>query len=554
MAMTKQYCKNDCLILRTIEELVPKDHLVRMIDECMDFKFIEDKVKHLYSTIGRHSIPPIVLFKLLMINKIFGINSMRQTCEECEVNLAYRWFLGLSIEDKIPNYSTWSKNYERRYKDSDIFNEIFEEVLSQAMEYGFIETEAVFYDGTHQKANANNRKYTDEEVEIEAKNYKEDLLNEINNVRKEHNQKEVKQLINEELDFDEQTGEEVTKIKTKHIKVSTTDKDSGHYHKGEHEQCFAYTHNTATDKNGFVLAHETVPGNVHDSVSFDKVREKVMKKFGAKITFEVLDAGFKTPAICRTIIEDNKIPLMPYTRPKGSKELINKKEFTYNKEKDIYICPNNEILTYKTVTKEGLKIYKSNPEKCINCPFKEKCTKSKTNQKSISRHVWEEYVEIYVNLLKTTDGVHYDLVCRIDIKGFANEATLRFLNDGRMAMLLRRDEGDCLGYWGVSEAPYTQWDLKPIGFRLGGPNFLVRENGKLIMGTRSYLNPQKHMTALFKGTPEGKWEEVYVLPHGGDTSYPGLLIEGDKVWVSYYATVDNHCAIYLAKLPLNLFD
>ena len=403
MAMTKQNYKNDCLILRTINELVPEDHLVRKIDECMDFKFIEDKVKHLYSTSGRHSIPPIVLFKLLIINKTFGINSMRKTCEECKVNLAYRWFLGLSIEDAIPNYSTWSKNYERRYKDSDIFNEIFEEVLRQAMKYGFIDMEAVFYDGTHQKANANNRKCSDEEVAIEAKSYKEDLLNEINNIRKEHNQKEVKQVINEELDFNEHTGEEVTNVKTKHIKVSKTDPESGHYHKGEHEQCFAYTHNTASDKNGFVLAHETVPGNVHDSVSFDGVRKKLMDKYNNQVTYEVLDAGFKTPAICRTIIEDNKIPFMPYTRSKGPKDLIKKKEFTYDKERDIYICPNNEELTYKTVTKEGYKTYKSNPEKCLNCPFKEQCTKSKSHQKSISRHVWQEYIEV-TNELRYTQA------------------------------------------------------------------------------------------------------------------------------------------------------
>ena len=402
MAMTKQYYKNDCLILRTIEELVPKDHLVRKIDECMDFSFIEDKVKHLYSKYGRNSIPPIVLFKLLIINKCFGINSMRKTCEECKVNLAYRWFLGLSIEDPIPNYSTWSKNYERRYKDSNIFNEIFDEVLKQAIEYGFIDMEVVFYDGTHQKANANNRKCTDEEVAIEAKNYKEDLLKEINNVRKEHNQKEVKQVVNEEPDFNEKTGEEITNVKTKHIKVSTTDPESGHYHKGEHEQCFAYTHNTVSDKNGFVLAHETVPGNVHDSVSFNKVRNKLMNKFSDKINIEVLDAGFKTPAICRTIIEDNKIPLMPYTRSKGPKELINKKEFIYDEEKDIYICPNKEVLEYKTVTNEGYKTYKSNPEKCINCPFREKCTKSKNNQKSITRHVWQEYVEM-TNELRYTE-------------------------------------------------------------------------------------------------------------------------------------------------------
>ena len=69
---------------------------------------------------------------------------MRKTWEECKGNLAYRWFLGLSIEDKIPNYSTWCKNYIRRYKDSKIFNEIFEEVLKQVIEYGFVDTEAVF--------------------------------------------------------------------------------------------------------------------------------------------------------------------------------------------------------------------------------------------------------------------------------------------------------------------------------------------------------------------------------------------------------------------------
>ena len=113
----------------------------------MDFRFIEDLVKDLYSIGGRPSVPPVVLFKLIFINIIFGINSMRRTCEECKVNIAYRWFLGLSIYDDIPNYSTWSQNYIRRYKDSDVFNEIFDKILKQAMEYGFIDMEIVFGDG-----------------------------------------------------------------------------------------------------------------------------------------------------------------------------------------------------------------------------------------------------------------------------------------------------------------------------------------------------------------------------------------------------------------------
>ena len=79
MAMTKQEYKNDCIILSTLEELVPKEHLVRKLDNCIDFRFIEDLVKDLYSIGGRPSIPPVVLFKLIFINIIFGINSMRRT-------------------------------------------------------------------------------------------------------------------------------------------------------------------------------------------------------------------------------------------------------------------------------------------------------------------------------------------------------------------------------------------------------------------------------------------------------------------------------------------
>ena len=88
----------------------------------------------------------------------FGINSMRRTCREIEVNLAYRWFLGIGIYEPVPNYSTWSQNYIRRYKDSDIFDVIFKKILEQAIRHGFINTETVFGDSTHMKASANKRK------------------------------------------------------------------------------------------------------------------------------------------------------------------------------------------------------------------------------------------------------------------------------------------------------------------------------------------------------------------------------------------------------------
>lgn len=98
MTMKPQKYKNDCIIMNTIEELVPKEHSVRKIDNCIDFTFIEDLVKDLYSELGRQSIPPVVLFKLIFINIIYGINLMRRTCEESKVNLDINY-----ISQKVVN-------------------------------------------------------------------------------------------------------------------------------------------------------------------------------------------------------------------------------------------------------------------------------------------------------------------------------------------------------------------------------------------------------------------------------------------------------------------
>jgi len=391
--MTEQSYKNDCIILNTLNELVPQEHLVRKLDNCIDFIFIEELAKDLYSNLGRPSIPPVVLFKLIFINIIFGINSMRRTCEECKVNIAYRWFLGLSMYDEIPNYSTWSQNYIRRYKDSDVFNQIFDRILEQAMNYGFVDMETVFVDGTHQKANANKNKYKDVEVEIVKKIYEDEMLKEINEDRILHRKQPINNIEKKEIMFDEETGELIENKETKHIKESLTDPESGCFHKGEKEKCFAYTHQTFCDKNGFVLAKTTTPGNIHDSVAFFSAYKILNSKFKDKIKNICLDAGYVNPAICREIILNGQVPLMPYKRPVTGKGLFKKYEYVYDEYYDCYICPNNEILNYSTTDKNGYKQYKSNPDKCKNCPLREQCTKSKNYQKVITRHIWEGYKE-----------------------------------------------------------------------------------------------------------------------------------------------------------------
>ncbi len=160
-----------------------------------------------------------------------------------------------------------------------------------------------------------------------------------------------------------------------------------------------------------------------------------------------------------------------------------------------------------------------------------------------------------ITLLKTTDGIHYSDVANFDLPDYPNETTVRFLPDKRMLMMVRTDAGrPSEGYWGVSNPPYTDWELRKIGFRVGGPDFIVTDDNSIVLGTRSYFIPGSYKTVLMKGTVEGKFREVCFLPSAGDTSYPGLLVVGDELWVSYYSThATPKAAVYVAKMPLAMF-
>lgn len=395
MAMTnRDNIKLDSIIMYTLDELVPQEHLVRKLENALDFRFIYPKVQHLYSRQGRPSVDPVVLFKMLMINILFGYNSMRRTCQEIQVNLAHRWFLGLSIDEPVPNFSTWSQNYIRRYKDSFIFEEIFREILSQAVSYGFVDCTTVFGDSTHQKANANKRKRIKKEVEILKKKYEDDLLEEINRDRECIGKETYDSMNRTESVFDEETGEEIQVTAKKIISESTTDPESGCFHKGEKEKCFAYSHQTFCDRNAFVLTVKTVPGNIHDSVSFFDAYEQLMDgDYAGQIKNVSLDAGYLSPAVCREILENGQEPYMPYKRPMTKRGFFKKYDYVYDEEYDCYICPDAKVLNYTTTTREGYRQYKSDPEDCKNCPFRNQCTKSRNYVKVINRHLWEKYRE-----------------------------------------------------------------------------------------------------------------------------------------------------------------
>ena len=392
-----------------IDEFVPKDHLLRKIEDAVDFSKIYEIVNDLYChTNGRPSVDPVVLFKIVFIQHFYGIPSLRRTCEEIKMNVAYRWFLGYLMNEQLPHFSTVSQNFKHRFMEETI-DKVFEWILSEVEKHGYLSPEAVFVDGTHIKANANLHKAVKKAIPKAAKEYEKQLMEEINADREAHGKKPfpVKEKSTEEQNNNDQNNndgnnsentnentdnESVQSADTIIVTQSTTDPECGIFHKGEHKKCFAYEAHTACDKYGYVLDAVITPGNIHDSVAFPALFKKLLVRFPS-IKQIVADAGYKIPYLAKLIIVSGRIPVFPYKRPMGKDEFFRPYEYVYDEYYDCILCPENHILNYSTTNRDGYREYKSKSYICENCPSREMCTHSKNCQKVVTRHIWEDYME-----------------------------------------------------------------------------------------------------------------------------------------------------------------
>ncbi len=154
----------------------------------------------------------------------------------------------------------------------------------------------------------------------------------------------------------------------------------------------------ACDKNGWILGYTVNPGNLHDSRTFKGLYDKI-KNIGIQTL--VADAGYKTPAIAKLLIDDGINPLFPYKRPMTKEGFFRKHEFVYDEYYDCYICPNNKTLKYSTTNREGYREYKSCGYICETCPYLKQCTESKEHVKLVTRHIWEPYMEMCEDIRQT---------------------------------------------------------------------------------------------------------------------------------------------------------
>lgn len=365
----------------TMEQLVPKNHLVRKIDAAIDFEFIRDEVAHLYcKDNGRPPVDPVRLFKIILLGYLFGIKSERQLVKEIEVNVAYRWFLRMSLTEKVIHASTLSQNRIRRFNGTDVFERIFINIVKQAMEKGLVAGQELFTDSTHLKASANKNKHTNEVTPVRASAYLEMLDEDIALEREREGKKPLK--------------ERKSTPKTKNTKTSTTDPDSGFMTRDNKPQGFFYLdHRTVDGKHGIIVDTHTTAGNINDSQPYIARLDYTLETFKLNPIAVGLDAGYFTSPVAESLERRDILGVFGYRRPSRTKNKFKKKDFSYDKTRDTYRCPNGQELIYKTTSRDGYREYHSAPKECAFCPVRVDCTQSKNMKKVITRHIYTDALD-----------------------------------------------------------------------------------------------------------------------------------------------------------------
>ena len=415
-----------------IEELVPQDHLLRKIERAIDFDFIRDKVKELYcADNGRPAVDPVVLFKMLFLGYLYGVRSERQLVREIQVNVAYRWFIGYGLTDKIPDASTFSQNRRRRFTESTVYQEIFDEIVLQAMRRTWINGRVLYTDSTHLKASANKHKFKKKHVEASARNYLAELEAAIETDRKEHGKKPLKA---------KQQPPEV-----KEIKESTTDSDSGYMvREGKPKGFFYLDHRTTCGRHNLITDTHITPANVHDSIPYLERLDHQRQRFGFATEAVGLDAGYMSAPICKGLEDREIYGVIGYRRPTHIKGRLPKRAYTYTPQTDTYLCPNGQSLTYRTTSREGYREYRSDPAVCKGCPYLGQCTSNAQKIKTVTRHVWECYREkVDSHRLTATGKAIYKRRKETIERSFADAKQLHGHRYVRMRGLLRAQE-QCL--------------------------------------------------------------------------------------------------------------
>lgn len=268
------------MVFVDMESLIPENHLLRKIDQIISFEFIYDLLAPYYPSIGRPSVDPFCMFKMLLVGYPYGIKSERRLEEEVRLNLAYRWFCGFELDEAIPDHSTFSKTRTRKWQQSNLFQKSFQEIVKQCITSGLIDGNAMAADGSYIPANVSRESWVDVEIEVEQsmQSYLDCLDEELT----------------QQPGFKKPPVKTVKKLRT----TSRTDPDSGYINHGNKRGIGYLMESTVDCKHGIVTGVDVYSANEKESIQVLCHLERQIK-LGVPMRNIALDRGYETGAVHR---------------------------------------------------------------------------------------------------------------------------------------------------------------------------------------------------------------------------------------------------------------
>lgn len=344
------------MLVLDFTELIPDHHLLRKISQAISFDFIYEILKPYYPANGRPSVDPVSMFKMLLVGYLYGIKSERRLVQEVQLNIAYRWFCGFELADKIPDHSTFSKTRLRKWNESQLFQQVFLEIIRRCVKNGLIDGKELAADGTYLPANVSKDSWIDTEIETELsmQSYLDRLDEELS----------------QQPGFKKPPAKMVKKCRT----TSKTDPDSGCINHGKKSGIGYLMEMTVDCKYGIITGVDVYPANEKESLLVLRHLERQIQN-GIPMQNIALDRGYDTGAVHRGLELLGITGYIPAIQFSNSPE---KYGFYYLPQEDAFRCPEGAKLVYQRLncsqtTGKYLRCYQVQGDTCKHCKRNATC-------------------------------------------------------------------------------------------------------------------------------------------------------------------------------------
>ncbi len=370
-----------------LEDRVPADHLLRRIDAVLDLSWLRAELAPYYSHTGSPSVDPELLIRMLVIGYCYSIRSERRLCREVEMNLAYRWFCRLGLEDEVPDHSTFSVNRHGRFRDSDVLRQVFESVVRKCMQAGLVGGEGFAVDASV--------------IEADASRFKRIEGSEVDWSDAQRARRPIREYLTA-LD-----GENAPTNPERAPKaLSPTDPAAAWTTRGRHKVMFGYSLNYLIDTRKAVIVDvEATPTRISKEVdATETMVERTEECFGLKPDSIAADVAYGTGEMLGWLVERDIDPHIPvWDKGKRDDGSLSREDFSYDEARDIYVCPQGKPLkTTGRVHGGKTLLYRSSKFDCDTCPLKPRCCPT-TPSRKVPRDI-NEAARDYTRALMGTEA------------------------------------------------------------------------------------------------------------------------------------------------------